>query len=484
MPQVPIYNGPQVREQATQGGYQQEVDVTKGQRALAGALNNVAEVADRIDFRDAQDAAFKADDALREEWGNQSAALRDKYKKDSADQYKTAADEWWAEARTRYTAALSPRAQALANRSIGQFKLAQDADTRRYVETEKAAARKVNYTTLQNRLIRDASVQATPENAATLAQVMGQTLRENAIKHAVAEGYDSKIGEAEANEALDRYHGTMAISLAGRPNGAEYAKEYLNQFGGNMPIELRDRVLDQIGITADKATAKASKEMYGNLRFSIANGVYPTKNQYEALRLIDSSAAAQIKEIENAQRKAARVEAQGGSIKTNQKAYFELRDRVLAGEKVDVLAYGDRVSRADLEEVKKMQEKINNPVEQKKIFSEERTIDNYRPTDMKKDSGEWTKLRRTLEDTLIAAQAAKGKDLTDTEMRAALDPLFTVGTIEKNWWPDSSKKRYEMTPEEVKQAKFPDKFTAGQVYKDSKGNRAKYLGSGNWEPVK
>ena len=62
MPRVPLYDGPQVQEQATRGGYQENIDVTKGARALAAGLSDVAQVADTIDYRDSQAALPGFDD--------------------------------------------------------------------------------------------------------------------------------------------------------------------------------------------------------------------------------------------------------------------------------------------------------------------------------------------------------------------------------------------------------------------------------------
>lgn len=491
MATVPTYNDRQVRTQALQPVFQQTPDVSSGARALAQGLGQLGEAADRIDYRDAQDAAFKAQDEIRKEWANQDAALRRQYKKDQADQYKVEADKWWAEAKDKYTQALNPRAQALAGRAIGEYQRAQNEAGIAYVEREKAQAREINFRTLQDTLIRDASATVTPANAAAISATTVAAIRKNAIDYAAAEGLGSDVGEKMAREQLDKYHTTVALMLAGRPGGDTVAKEYLTQFGADIPLDMRERVVDQIELTAERAKTKAANDLYGNLRLSIEQGRYPNAAQIEQLRQLDPLKAATVVQAAKAERKAAMVEARGQSVQTDIGVLFGVRDQILAaaagnGQQPDLLAYRDKLSRSDLEELKKLQERSAKPASARVMFTEEQTISSYRPEKMKPD--EWNVLRKRLQEKLLAARDAKnGADLTDKEMREALDQEFVVGVVQKNWWPDSEKPRWQMTPDELKRAKFPtqqDKFTAGQIYKDGNGNRAKYLGNGKWEPVK
>ena len=80
MPQVPTYDGPQVRTQALQPVFQRTPDVSSGAQAIARGLGQVAEVADQRAQRDAQDEAFKLELQIRTDWQKQRAALREQYK--------------------------------------------------------------------------------------------------------------------------------------------------------------------------------------------------------------------------------------------------------------------------------------------------------------------------------------------------------------------------------------------------------------------
>lgn len=463
MPRVPTYDEQQVRLDPLRPVEQRTLDVSSGARAVSQGLAQFAEATDRIDLRDAQAESFRAQDEIRKAWGKQQEFLRESYKKDQADQYATEAERWWEEARTKYTAELSPRAQALAGRAIGEYKLAQDADTRNYVQREKTTAREVNFRTLQDTLIRDASATVTPANAAAVSATVARQLQDNAIQYAIAEGFGSAVGEKMAREQLDKYHTTVALMLAGRPGGEASAKEYLTQFGADIPLDMRERVTDQIELTAERAKTKAAKELYGNLRLNVEQGLYPNAAQLEQLRQLDPNAAATLLQAAKAERRAARAEARGESVRTDLDTLFSVRDQILAaaagnGTQPELLAYKDKISPGELKELKELQERSTKPAAVKTMFSEEQTIAAYRPEKMKPD--QWNTLRKYLQDKLLVAKAEKGRDLTDKEMRDVLDPEFVRGVIEKPFWIDDEKPRWKMTPEELAQAKFPDKPAA------------------------
>ena len=68
MPQVPVYQGPQVKDAPLQGGFQQAPDVSSGTRALSQGLGAVGDVALRVAERDAQTEAYSADAQIAGDW--------------------------------------------------------------------------------------------------------------------------------------------------------------------------------------------------------------------------------------------------------------------------------------------------------------------------------------------------------------------------------------------------------------------------------
>lgn len=254
MATVPVYGDQRVRTQPLQPVFQNTPDVSSGARALAQGLGTAAEAADRIDLRDAQDEAFKAQTELRNAWQEQRAALREQYKGDTAAQYKTAADEWWKEAKTKYTQTLTPRAQALANRALGEYKLAQDNDTLAYVEREKTRAREINFRTLQDRLVFETGQNVNAENAEAMAGATAKALLKNAIEYADANGFNSDVAEAYVREYTSKLHADVAMSLA-RTN-ATAAQAYMNKFGKDLPLAVRNRADDIIKQEGDNQFAR------------------------------------------------------------------------------------------------------------------------------------------------------------------------------------------------------------------------------------
>lgn len=461
MATVPVYGDRQVRTTPLQPVLRQTPDVSSGARALGQGLMQVAEAADRIDLRDAQDAAFKAQSAIRDEWGQFSAELRKQYKGDQADQYKTEAGKWWEEAKKRYTAELNPRAQALASRQIGEFKLAQDNNTTAYVEREKATARKINFETLQDSRIREAAINATPETAAAIAAATAEAIRKDSIAYAAAEGFGSEVGERMANERIDKFHSAMALTLASRPNGKERATEYLNKFGGEMPMDLRARVDEQIELTSEKAKTKATKDLYGNLRYGIENGIWPTKDQYEQLRQLDPLSAATLKQAENAERKAKLAEARGESVRTDFAAWYGVYNDIIAGKQVDLLTYRDRVSPGDLKALATLQQKPEKIVQARmdqddfNAVADTMGLAPYRANteDKKRELGY---LKSRVESVIDVEQQSRKRELTREEKRKLMQEELAKTVTVDGFFTNSNKPVIQLKPEEVTKVVVPD----------------------------
>lgn len=256
MPRVPTYEGPQVQATPLPGPYGSAPDVSSNLRQVAGGLEKGADLLQQIGEREAQDEAFKLELAVRSDWNAHRAKLREQYKGDQAEQYGAAAQEWWAKAPGKYATGASRRAQELATRSIGQFAVQAQADTLGYVEGEKKRTREINYRTLQESDMRDASNEVTPENASVVVGNTVARIRERAIAYAAAEGLKPEVGERLAGEQLGKFHAAMAISLASREGGAASAKAYLTEFGGEIPLEVRTRVAEVVKREANSEEAR------------------------------------------------------------------------------------------------------------------------------------------------------------------------------------------------------------------------------------
>ena len=117
MAKVPQYGGPQVRDQALEGGFQRAPDVSSGLMAAGRALGQAGEVFDRADLLRAQSTADTVDTQITTEWMKWDAENRNKFRGQNVDAYEPAAQEWWKKAAETYGANLDPRAKSLVGKA-------------------------------------------------------------------------------------------------------------------------------------------------------------------------------------------------------------------------------------------------------------------------------------------------------------------------------------------------------------------------------
>jgi hypothetical protein len=118
MPLIPTYDGPQLKQAALDGGYQQAPDVSSGKMAIAKGLDDVAKVVDKIDLEQSTIQAQNAELKIRTAWYETDAKLRQEYSGEKIGGYQAAVNDWWKEAPQKFGSELSPRAQMLASKSL------------------------------------------------------------------------------------------------------------------------------------------------------------------------------------------------------------------------------------------------------------------------------------------------------------------------------------------------------------------------------
>ncbi len=498
MPQVPTYDGPQVRTQALQPVFQRTPDVSSGTQAIARGLGQVTEELDRKIVRDAQDEAFKLELQIRTDWQKQRAALRNQYKGELADQYKTAADEWWAKAPETYGKAASPMARQMATRSIGQYALQSEADTLGYVEGEKKRSREINFRTLQDGIVSEAGQLVTPENARALAATTAQRLNDNAIAYAVGEGQNSDFGKGLAREQLNRFHADVALALANQPNGAAAAQAYLSEFGKDIPLAVRTRVDGTIKAAANEqegvatgrrlaalpyeqrkaeldkitnpdvlkiaqqtidgeetrrlaALRQVSDQMEGNLMLQVQQGRPPKAAEIEQLRQVDPKAAARVQQAINAERKAAAAAAKGEPIKTDWATYIDARERLAAGEKINLIGLKDRIAPAQMEQLLDIQTKAKNPSKAPEVASSEQQLGAFTTSlDLKGEN--LGKFKAAAYDMFNEHLKRTGKEPTFEERDKIMRDLNREIVTKPGWLWDTKEPAFKAEPETRRRA--------------------------------
>lgn len=176
MPQVPLYDGPQVRTQALQPVLQRTPDVSSGTQALAKAVGQVTDELDRKIQRDAETEAWTAQAKIADEFDKWDTAERQKAQGVNARDYRSKVDAWWSETQKTYAGTLSPLAQRAIGKSLAAvrnsaLKSASDYETQ---QLELGARSALDATV--NGLVKQA-IKAGPEGGAPILSSAADQVR-------------------------------------------------------------------------------------------------------------------------------------------------------------------------------------------------------------------------------------------------------------------------------------------------------------------
>lgn len=432
----------------------------------------------KIKYRDDVAKADAAYVQLQTEYTKASIGWKSEYVGANADGVTAAADKWWADAQTRYNDGLDDQQRALLAQHASRLRVNSVGDVLSFQEHEKKKFSTQAASAFISNKIGEAA--QNPElNVATSRQLIKDKLIEQKVLHK----WNDDMLTAETKRWLTNMHGEVVETMLsnGKP---DEARRYLSQ-----AVNLGDvsgTSIDDFNQRIDRGVEQLAVRKTQQHRQDVANLRGKVELDYEktgrlplsitALEELDPGAAADVRKAVRNDQKARAKEARGENIVTDIGALFEARDKIIGEEPVNLLGYRDRVSRSDLEELKKLQERVANPANKKRLFSEERTVDGYRPKEMKSTSPNWLNLRRKLEQTLVNERDSRGRDLSEKEMREVLDNQFVKGVIERPYWFDSTLPRVKMTPEEEAVAKFPPAAvprvkSPGEARKLPKGTR-------------
>lgn len=240
MAQVPIYDDFKVKLDHLRPVMQKTPDVSTGLQALAKGMGDVADSWDRIEYRQAQSDAFKAQADIGEQWAKTDIELRNKYRGDNAQAYAEESAKWWKEKQDTLSASLSPRARALASKGLGQMRLSATTNGLTYVEREKEKAAEVNYNTAQSVITNqagttlplDAAIKQITDNAVNRFAVLGfseTAAKEHARKYvtdAIANNVTRQLDNpATARATLEKYRDQMDDDAYTRLNEAVKTSE-------------------------------------------------------------------------------------------------------------------------------------------------------------------------------------------------------------------------------------------------------------------
>lgn len=488
MPVVPTYE-PRVREQALEGGFQRAPDVGRGLMQAGEAMTRVADVADRIDLRDAQAKAFDAEAKITSEWLQWDGQARQKYRGQNVDGYAQAAEEWWKKAAETYGKELDPRARALVSESLARKRLQAINSVGTFINAEKERHADETYaadvaTTIQFGVTSGdvaSTAQQIREKAAILGarkgwtteQVQAEVLKNLSAMHLA---YITKLAEGNAEAAQAYYDANKAeVNFAHQARIEQVLKaEADNQFAAQFAASVANKPLGEqlaeaanisdparrektlIQIRNNHALVRQAEQERENAAANQAWQLFAQGKRVPEAILLQMSGRERV-QLQEAMRARAERLAAGRSVKTDALTYIDLRERIVNGEEVDLRAYTEKISFSDLKGLVDLQTSVKQRgVKQDTVLTDEARIRNALVglgVDPKKDPDTAVKLTNEIDRRVRAASAAKGgKNLTADEKQAIIDRVMLDKVYVNEWGRDPEKPVVLLTPKEMGKA--------------------------------
>lgn len=515
MPQVPVYGGAQVRTAPLQPVQQQTIDVSSGMRVAAGALDQVAGELDKGIRRDAEIEANTVDAEITAGWLKWDADNRRKYQGQNVDEYEAEAVKWWDKARETYGGKLSPLAQRAIGQQIGRKRNQAMGSVLGYVNAEKERAADQQGEAAAATAIEFAVDTGTPTTAASQ------------IKRIVAErgarkGWTTEQVQADQQRLLGTMHLTMIESMAERD--AAGAARYYEENKGEIPATAQPKVEKILKGEADNQFAMqfAAERATKPLSEQLADAAKITDQQRREKTLLQiRNNHAMVKAAQDEREAAAsdeawqligkgrrvpesvlermngreRVQLQehlidrakladtgGLARKTDWPTYIDAREKLFAGEKVDLRLLTTKIAGPQMEQLLDIQTKVRTPKKAVEVASTEQQVGAFaKQMDLKGEK--LGQFQSAAYDLFNEHLKTKGKEPTFDERQVILDNLVKEIVIKPGWLWDTTGPAYQAPRDVRNAAAAPDKFTTGKVYVDKAGNRAKYLGGGKWGPA-
>lgn len=486
MPQVPLYNSPQIAEQGLRTPQASAPDVSAGTRALGKAFGDVGDAAFRMADRDAEAEANKIDTEVTAGWLAWDAQARKQYQGQNVDEYQAKAAEWWDNARKEKGETISPLARERVGTALGRKYNQAMASVLGYVGAEKE-----RFADQQS----EAAAQTTIDFALDTGDTAGaaQRVRQIVAEKGARKGWTTEMVQADQQRLLGNLHLSYISQLA--ETDATKAREYYDANKTEIPGAAQARVEQVLKGEADNqfatqfAAQNASKPLSEQLQAAgeltdpqrrektiqqIRNNhalVEQAKREQEAAasdqawqmvgkgQRVPESVLMQMDghgrvQLQDYLRERAKQAASGTSVKTDWVLYLETRDKLAAGENVDLRPLATRIAGPQLEQLVDIKTKRNPSGKTPEVASSEQQIGTYlsRLRIKDEDKGQFVSQAYTEFNDVLKRT---GKEPSFDERQAILDRLtMDVVTVKRDWFPDSTEKGYKLTPEQRVKAGF------------------------------
>lgn len=514
MPQIPVYNGPQVRTNELRTVNQQAPDVGSGLRAVGQGLGAVGDAVDKIVQRDVEAEANRIDTEVTAGWLQWDAENRRKYQGQNVGEYEAKATEWWDKARETYAQAGSALARQQIGLALGR-------------KRNQALGSVLGHVNAERERFADQSAEAAAQSSIEFGVDTGDTtgaaarVRQIAASTGARKGWTTEMVQSEQQRLLGTLHLTAITKMVeGDP---AKARAYYEANKGEIPATAQARVEQVLKAEGDNqfATQFAAKHAGLPLSEQLAKAGEisdPEKREKALLQVRNNHAL--VKQAEQEREAAAsdrawqmvgkgqrvpesvlmqmngkeRVQLQdhlrdrakqaatGTPVKTDWAVYEDLRTRLAAGEKVTLAAYSTKLASGEMEKLIDFKTKREDPKKAPEVATAEQQLGAaVSALDLKGENA--GKFKAAAQDLYNEHLKRTGKEPTFEERQKINDALAMDHVTHKGVLWDSKEVGYKL-PTDARRAMTNDPFTAGKVYVDKNGARAKYLGAGKWEPVK
>jgi hypothetical protein len=499
MARVPTYDGTQVATAPLQPVMQRTPDVSSGLMAASRALGQVAEVADRQVMRDAEAEANTVDAKITADWLQWQADNGNKFQGANAGQYETEAKAWWDKAKSQYAEDVSPMALGRLNRVLPakQNQALSGVLSRVATEKERHADESA-----------EAAVQTNIEMGIDSGDVAGarQQVRTITAQQATRKGWTPEQLQAEQQRRLSTLHLAYVTRLS--TSDAAQARAYYEANKGEIGAQFQARVEQVLTAEADdQFAAKFAAERAGKPlaeQLQEAGAIENPARREKALQQIKNNQAllkvAQQEREMVASDEAWQMVGQGRKVPERTLSVMNGRERVqlqdylrqraehqakeglkpvrsdplvlarlydmarddpdaFKAQRMEALAYS--VAGSDLEQLARLQRDMRDPGKEKDAISVSMQIGSYTRG---MNPNQRALFESAAQSDVIRFQDENKRPPTSKERQQMFDQLKLEGTIERSFWFDSTKPRYQMTAEEQARATFaPPAGTPAQL---------------------
>jgi hypothetical protein len=490
MPTVPTYGGPQIGVNALRPPAQQAIDVSSGLQSLARGVEQAGQVLDARIVRDAEAEANRVDEEITTGWLRWNSENRRNYQGEKAGDYEKAAQDWWDKTATTYGKDLSP----LASRQVGQ------ALTRK---RGRALADVAEYVNAEGERFADSKA----ESAALAAIEFGvdtgdyagareRVLQVNAQK-AARKGWNTDMLAAENQRLVGALHLTAIEKLA--ETNAATASAYYERVKGEVPAAAQNKIERVLKGEADNqfATQFAAENATKTVaeQMELAAKITDPERKQKTLQAVQNAqtlkrAAQQEQEaaasdeawqlasqgrsvpesvlirmngreratLKDWQREKAKQAASGENVKTDWATYIDTRERLAAGENVDLRPLTTKVAPAQMEQLLDIKTRTRDPKKAPEVATAEQQVSSYVNTlklTGQNDAEKRGKFQGAAQDLFNEHLKRTGKEPTFEERQKILDQLSVEVVTKPGWLWDTTGPAYELPREDLRRRVAP-----------------------------